>query len=125
MSISRDVLEDHLQEYEMQLKCLKSYLKELNHMTDRHGTEREHFENDLFEAEHNIKYYEGEVARLKGEISALGKSSGTGKSRATALLPQTMEQGVGYLVLSMIGFGIGMLLGSKMNSGHGGGDASE
>ncbi len=124
MNVSRDMLEDQLQNYEMQLKCLKSYLKELNDMAAKHGTGREHFESDLFEAEHNIKYYGGEIARLKNEIRALGKASGTGGSGAvTTMLPQTVKQGVGSLILAAISFGVGALLGSKLNSRRGGKDS--
>lgn len=116
MSVSRDVLEDQLQDYEMQLKSLKSYLKELNNMTAKHGTDRAHFESDLFEVEHNIKYYGEEIARLKNEIKALGKSKGTGGSKPATMLPQTMKQGVGTLILAAISFGVGALLGSTLNS---------
>ncbi len=126
MNVSRDMLEDQLQDYEMQLKCLKSYLKELNGMTTKHGTGREHFESDLFEAEHNIKYYGGEIARLKNEIRALEKPSGTGGGGGAAtMLPQTVKQGVGLLILSAISFGVGALLGSTLNSRRGGKDSSE
>lgn len=124
MNVSRDMLEDQLQHYETQLKSLKSYLKELNDVCAKHGTGREHFESDLFEAEHNIKYYAGEIARLKHEIRALEKALGSGGGGgATAMLPQTMKQGIGSLILSAISFGVGALLGSKLNSRRGGKDS--
>jgi|ERR1044071_1023471 hypothetical protein len=125
MNVNRDMLEDQLQDYETQLKCLKSYLKELNDMTAKHGTDREHFESDLFEAEHNIKYYGGEIARLKKEIRALEKASGTGGGGPATMLPQTVKQGVGLLILSALSFGVGALLGSTLNSRQGGKDSSE
>ncbi len=126
MNVSRDTLEDQLQDYETQLKCLKSYLKELNDMAAKHGTGREQFESDLFEAEHNIKYYGGEIARLKNEIRALEKASGTGGGGAvTTMLPQTMKQGLGFLILSALSFGVGALLGSTLSSRRGGKDSSE
>lgn len=126
MNVSRDALEDHLQDYETQLKSLKSYLKELNDMTAKHGTDRAQFEEDLFEAEHNIKYYGGEMARLKNEIRALEKASGAGGGGGAAtMLPQTLKQGVGSLILSVISFGVGALLGSKLNSWRGGKDSRE
>ena len=121
MSVSRDLLEGQLQDYEMQLKSLKSYLKELNHATAEHGTDREHFEGDLFEAEHNVKYYEDEVARLRGEIGKLEKAPGAARGGAAAMLPQTVRQGVGSLILSTISFGAGALLGSRMRPRPGGG----
>jgi prefoldin subunit 5 len=119
MNVSRDMLEDQLQDYEAQLKSLKSYLKELTDMTARHGTDKAQFETDLLETEHNIKYYGGEVARLKNEIRSLEKSSGAVGSVATAMLPQTVKQGVGSLILSTISFGVGALLGSKLKSRRG------
>jgi uncharacterized protein len=57
---------EQLKDYEGQLSGLNSYVRELKDTTDKHGTGREHFEVDLMEAEHNIKYYEGEIARLRG-----------------------------------------------------------
>lgn len=59
------MLEDQLESYEAQLRSLNSYIKELNDKTAAHGTEKAHFEVDLMEAEHNIKYYEGEIARIR------------------------------------------------------------
>ena len=125
MSISRDVLEDQLQNYEMQLQSLKSYMKELNDMAARHDTDREHFESDLFEAEHNIKYYEDEVARLKAEMRGFKKPAGTTASGPVTMLPQTVKQGVGTLILAAISFGVGALLGSRMTSGRGGREPQE
>src|ERR671916_425773 len=64
--------EDEPRGYEGQLRGLRSYVRELKETAAAHGTEPEHFEHDLTEAEHNIKYYEDEVARIKGQ---LGKGS--------------------------------------------------
>lgn len=66
MKPDSESLEEQLEEYEGQLRGLNSYVKELKAKTAEHGTEKEHFEGDLTEAEHNIQYYEGEVARIKG-----------------------------------------------------------
>src|SRR5215216_1722249 len=68
MSADQEILERELKDYEGELKGLYSYVKELKDKTAEHGTEKEHFEVDLMEAEHNITYYEGEVARIKGLI---------------------------------------------------------
>jgi chromosome segregation ATPase len=124
MNVSRDTLEDQLQNYEMQLKSLKSYLKELNDMTAKHGTDRAQFETDLFEAEYNATYYEGETARLKAELQTMEKAQGAGKGAAT-MLPQTVKQGAVSLILSTISFGVGVLLGSKLKSRRGDKDAAE
>lgn len=68
MNPDRDTLEAQLKEYEGQLRGLNSYVKELKDKTAEHGTESEHFESDLVEAEHNVKYYEDEITRIKGEL---------------------------------------------------------
>ncbi|HEV2708376.1 MAG TPA: DUF1508 domain-containing protein [Pyrinomonadaceae bacterium] len=60
--------EEQLKDYERLLKELYSYVQALKDRTTEHGTEAEHFEGDLIEAEHNIKYYEDEVARLKEQL---------------------------------------------------------
>jgi len=65
MSADNEMLEKQLKEYEEQLGGLNSYVKELKDKTAEHGTQREHFEIDLMEAEHNIKYYEEEMARVR------------------------------------------------------------
>jgi septal ring factor EnvC (AmiA/AmiB activator) len=119
MNVSRDMLEDQLQNDETQLKSLKSYLKELNDMTAKHGTDRAQFEQDLLEVENNIKYYGGEVARVKNELQSLEKTKGVVASTAATMLPQTVKQGVGSLILSTISFGVGALLGSKLKSKRG------
>jgi uncharacterized protein YegP (UPF0339 family) len=62
----RETLEEQLTDYEGQLRGLTSYVSELKNTTAAHGTASEHFEGDLTEAEHNIKYYEDEIARIKG-----------------------------------------------------------
>ncbi|HYH87494.1 MAG TPA: DUF1508 domain-containing protein [Pyrinomonadaceae bacterium] len=59
MKTKHEMLED-------KLKGLNAYIKELKDKAAKHGTQSEHYEEDLMEAEHNLKYYEGEMARLKG-----------------------------------------------------------
>jgi len=65
MKANHETLEEQLKDYEGQLKGLTSYVKELKDKSAQHGTQKEHFEGDLTEAEHNIKYYEDEIARLR------------------------------------------------------------
>jgi uncharacterized protein YegP (UPF0339 family) len=65
MEADHAMLEAQLREYEGQLRSLTSYIKELKDRTAEHGTEKEHFEVDMTEAEHNIKYYEDEIARIR------------------------------------------------------------
>jgi predicted AAA+ superfamily ATPase len=115
MKPSRAMLEDHLERYEGQLKGLKSYLTELKEMTTRYGTEREQFESDLVEAEHNIKYYEGEIARIKEEMGERAKGERP-KTVPDTILPRTAKQGIGSFVISSVSFITGALLGSKMKS---------
>ena len=76
MSDNRETLEDQLEKYEAQLRGLNSYIKELNDRTAEHGTDREHFEGDLVGAQHNINYYQGEVARIR-ELIGEGSEGAT------------------------------------------------
>lgn len=65
MKADQRSIEEQLQDYEGQLRGLTSYVKELKDKIAEHGTEQEHFEADLIEAEHNIKYYEGVIAQTR------------------------------------------------------------
>jgi hypothetical protein len=122
MNASRESLEDQLQEHEAELRSLKSYRKELSDMTAKHGTDRDQFESDLREVEHNVEYYEGEVARIKSELKEIGGDtpykggSAPPYGAPDTVLPRTMKQGVGSLLFSVISFGAGVLLGSKLSS---------
>ena len=112
MKARRDVLEDHLQEYERQVTGLKSYVPELRDQADKPGTEKSQYEMDVIEAEHNITFYEGEIARIKKEI-------GGTRSRppyAGTILPRTARQGIGSFVFTAIGFVTGVFLGSQLKS---------
>jgi septal ring factor EnvC (AmiA/AmiB activator) len=115
MKPSRELLRAQLERYETELKGFKSYLKELNDMTARHSTDRAHFEEDLIEAENNVKYYEGEVAEIKKEIGDYDKSSSR-QGAPDSVLPRTVKQGIGSFVLSSVSFVAGALLGSKMKA---------
>ena len=119
MKSSREMLEQQLEEQGEKLNSLYSYFQQLNDMTAKHGTEREHFEEDLMEAQHNIKYYEGEIARITQEIAGLPEAEHA-QSGADTILPSTTKQIIGSLVFSSIGFVAGILLGSKLKSQGGG-----
>lgn len=123
MNVNRDVLEDLLQDYQAQLKSLNSYIKELKRQTDKHGTDEEHYEVDLLEAEHNVTYYEDEIARLKDEIKQTGRGGGASGGGGGVVLPPKVKQGLVPVILSSISFMAGALLGSKLKSRRGGGNA--
>jgi hypothetical protein len=114
MKANRDVLEDELQDYEQQVRGLKSYIRELTDQVARHGSEKSEYETDLIEAENNVKYYEGEIARIREELG--GGPRGGGRHQAGTILPRTARQGVGSLVFMAIGFIAGAVLGSTMMS---------
>jgi hypothetical protein len=124
MSANRKELESQLEEYGEKLKSLKSYIREMKARAEEHGTDRSLFEGDLFEAEHNVAYYEGEVGRLRGALGGAGggPTSGGGSSLGGVLggaLPQTLNQGVGTLLLSTLCFAAGVLIGSRLLSNRG------
>jgi hypothetical protein len=121
MNVNRDTLEDQLQNHEAKLGELKSFAKELKAMSDRHGTESPQFEEDLFEAEHNVTFYEAEVARLRAEIGKLGDTPTPprGDSGGGGGLPRVSKQGVGGLI---IGLAAGALVALGLKSRRGGKD---
>src|SRR5215213_8149120 len=111
MKAKRDVLEDQLQEYEQQVRGLKAYVKELTDQAARHGTEKSEYEMDVIEAEHNVKFYEAEIARIRKELG------GVRSPHAGTILPRTARQGIGSFVFTAIGFVTGVFLGSQLKSG--------
>jgi prefoldin subunit 5 len=114
MKPNREILEDQLETYEAQLRSFTSYLKELKDTTSKLGTDNAQFEEDLMETENNVKYYGGEVARLKTEIGKLDKAAPSARTAVDTILPHTLKQGMGSLLLSAISFAAGMLLGSML-----------
>jgi hypothetical protein len=115
MKAGSELLEAQLKRYEAELKGLQSYVKELKDTTARLGTDKEQFEQDLIEAENNIKYYEGEVAQLKKEVSRYDKPQRM-QAAPDTVLPRTVKQGIGSFVFSSVSFVAGALLGSKMKA---------
>ena len=77
MKASREMLEDVLENYQESLRGLNSYVKELKTMTAKHGTDRQHFEDDLREAQHNMSFYEAEIVRIKKEIGGSARPGPT------------------------------------------------
>ena len=124
MNESRDTLEDRLQDYEARLGGLKSFVKELNDRAAEHGTAREHLEEDLFEAEHNVKHYEEGVAQLKAQIAKLGDvpnpgRRGTGGGGGGVGPALKSKKGIGIV---MIGLGAAALAALGLKSRRGGKD---
>jgi hypothetical protein len=115
MDANRETLEAQLIQYESQLKGLKSFVKELKARTAEYGTDKEHFETDLLEAEHNIKYYEEAIGHLKNEIGGSAKG-GRAQSGTDTILPRTAKQCIGSFVFSSVSFIAGAILGSKLKS---------
>ncbi len=112
MKAKRDVLEDQLQEYEQQVRELNSYIAELTGQAEKHGTGKSEYEMDVIEAEHNVKFYEAEIARIKKE---LGGTRGRPPYAGT-ILPRTARHGIGSFVFTAIGFVTGVFLGSQLKS---------
>lgn len=129
MNASREMLEGQSERYEDKLREINSYIKELKGKTAEHGTDAGHFEEDLLEAEHNVEFYEGEIARIKGQLKNLPRTAGaqTGSAAdagAGALLPRAISGGVGSLILSSLTFAAGAYLGLRLKSRAGGPEGS-
>jgi septal ring factor EnvC (AmiA/AmiB activator) len=116
MDARREMLEDMLERYEKQLAGLNSYLKELEDVTAKHGTDKTQFEEDLDETEHNIEYYKSEIARIKKEIGKTPAKYDYPQTGGGAILPQTAKQSIGYLILASVSFAAGAILGSNLMS---------
>lgn len=114
MKNHREILEDQLDGYSTKLQSTKAYITELTKTTAKHGTDRAHFDEDLVEAEHNAKYYQGEVERLKKEIAA----SPTAKPGSGSKPGHISKPGLLALALSPIGFLVGALLGARLKAGR-------
>lgn len=110
MKASREMLEDELENYQENLGGLNSYVKELKNMTAKHGTDPQHFEEDLGEAQHNISFYEAEIVRIKKLIG--------GPKRPGPTQPKVgpTKPGITSLIFSSIGFVAGTLFGSTLRS---------
>jgi hypothetical protein len=121
MKTSREMLEQRLESYSEKLRGLHSYIKELNDMTAKHGTDRDQFERDLGEAEQDVLYYETEIGLIENELAQLPEPVHA-KSMADSVLPRTARQGAGFFIMSAIGFVAGALIASVLQSRSDGGD---
>lgn len=120
MKPNKEILEDELEDCEDKLKGSASFLQELKTTTTKLATEPAQYEDDQHEAEHNIKFYEAEIARLKAEVGRPSKPAPPPPEPAKpvlgGVLPQTARQGIGSVVFSSIGFVVGALFGSRFKS---------
>lgn len=112
MKSNRELLEDQLENYEEDLRGVSAFAAELKATTARLGTDPAQYEEDLHEAEHNIKFYEGEIALLK---KALGATKPKPKPSPEPI-SHTPKPGIGSIIASSISFLVGALLGSKIKS---------
>jgi len=108
MSENRDTLEDRLQDFGAKLGGLKSFVKELGHHVDKHGTPHEHVREDLLEAENNIKFYEAGIEDARARLAKLGDApkpgaQGTsGGGNGVGIGPALKsKKGVGALILGL------------------------
>jgi hypothetical protein len=119
MKSDREILEEQLENYEERLKSASSYVRELKSVTAKLGTPSEQFEDDLIEAEHNIGFYEGEIAEIKKELGGSATPAPTQPGVGT-ILSQIPKPGISALFFSAIGLIAGVILGSRLNSRRGG-----
>lgn len=109
MKTSREILEEQLADAEEELRGLKAYIQELKATTAKYGTDKAQFEDDLMEAEHNLKFYNDEIAGLKSQLGAL-----PGPGRPVTGRPHLPKSSLSPFMLSSISFVAGALLGSRL-----------
>ena len=115
MKATKEILEDELENYEEELKGLSSFLQELKTTTTKLATDPVQYEQDQIEAEQNMKFYDGEIAKIEKELGESPKPAPP-KSRPGSILPQTKQQGIASVIFSSIGFVIGAFFGSRRKS---------
>lgn len=69
MKADRETLESQRADCEEKLGGLKAYARELKEMAAKHGTEGEHYEDDLMRASHDAQFYESELHRISDELT--------------------------------------------------------
>ena len=112
MKSNREALEDQLENYEEDLRGVSAFAAELKATTARLGTDPAQYEEDLREAEHNIKFYEGEIALIKKALGTKPKP----KPSPGPIHSYAPKPGVVSIIASSISFLVGALLGSKLSS---------
>lgn len=117
MNTDPGLLQEQLDEYQTQLKGLKSYLRELNEVVSKNGTEKDQYETDVLEAENNVQYYEAEIEHIEQELKGAARPQSV-RAAAVGMLPQTATQGAGTLLFSSLTFLAGLLIGSRLLSGR-------
>lgn len=110
MTLTRDQLEDQASEYQTRLSGLRSYVEELREMASRHGTDESLLQEDLHEAEHNVSFYEAQLARVRKELRS-APSGGGWPDEGGSLLSLVGKQGVGAVALVSLGFAAGVVVG--------------
>jgi chromosome segregation ATPase len=71
MNKERKILRAEKAKYKEELSRLKGYLRELSDRCSDCGTMHEMVAPDLLKAEHDIKFYEGEIKSLSARLKAL------------------------------------------------------
>lgn len=123
METNREMLEEQLEDFEEQHRGLHAYVKELKEMAAKHGTEEIQFADDLMEAEHNVKYFHDEIARVKRELANCDEPRKKGEAECG--LSPTARQGLTSAAIAAVSFAAGALVGSKLKPRGGREDARD
>jgi uncharacterized protein YegP (UPF0339 family) len=68
MTEQREILKAQRAKFEEQVRGLKSYVQELMEVAAKHGTDAEHYEEELSKARGDLAYYEGQVGHIAAEL---------------------------------------------------------
>lgn len=71
MNANSTLAERELAEFEEKLQNLRSYISAIKERARNHGTDYEHYDDDLMKAENDARYYESEIETLRRSAAGI------------------------------------------------------
>jgi chromosome segregation ATPase len=71
MNRERTILRAEKADYKEKLATLKNFIREVTDRCAEHGTEGEHFHDDLSKAKHDAQFYQQQIKEISARLKAL------------------------------------------------------
>lgn len=71
MNRERKILRAEKADYKEKLATLRNFIREVSARCAEHGTEQEHFHEDLSKAEHDAEFYQSQIKEVSSRLKAL------------------------------------------------------